>query len=210
LATVGNFSLTNPGFMGERGLSGVLAGNAEWVEITLCAALWLFILLTLWRGRAAWRRFIVPVVWIGLYLSPIFLIRNHQVYYHQEPLVGLALLIGIALDQARRRWLQTAWFIVIALVAVNGFISNRRSYYYWEGTADRAEIVKPIVEAYKGNPPKAIVFASPPEYHDFWSYTIGGALVPHLLKSPDTRVDIVNYGDKTDPDAPVYFLPEKF
>ncbi|MFL6273945.1 MAG: hypothetical protein ACJ74G_01960, partial [Blastocatellia bacterium] len=90
LATVGNFSLTNPGFMGERGLSGVLAGNAEWVEITLCAALWLFILLTLWRGRAAWRRFIVPVVWIGLYLSPIFLIRNHQVYYHQEPLVGLA------------------------------------------------------------------------------------------------------------------------
>lgn len=209
LATVGNFSLTNPGFMGERGLSGVLAGNSEAVEFALCGGLWLLIIYTLWRGRDAWRLSIVPVVWIGLYLFPYFLIRNHQVYYHQESLIGVVLLVGICLDRAGRPLLVT-WSIAVALVAINGFISNQRSYYYWQGTADRAEIVKPIVASQKSNPPKLIVFVTSPELRDFWTFAIGGPMVPHLLGSPDTLVDVVDSSGQISPEAQVYRLPEHF
>lgn len=207
LATVGNFSLTNPGFMGERGLSGVLAGNSKAVEFALCAGLWLLIVYTLWRGGASWRLLIVPVVWIGLYLFPYFLIRNHQVYYHQESLVGVVLLVGICLDRARRPLLMT-WLVVVGLIEINGFISNRRSYYYWQETADRAQIVKPIVESEKGNPPKHIVFVSSPALRGFWTFAIGDRLVPQLLGSPDTRVDVVDSAGQIDPDAQVYHLPD--
>jgi uncharacterized membrane protein YqhA len=207
LATVGNFSLTDPGFMGERGLSSVLAGNSRAVEFALCAALWLLILFTLWRGRSAWRLLIVPLVWVGLYLSPTFLIRNHQVYYHQEPLAGVALLVGICLDRAKRP-LLTAWAVVVALIAINGFISNRRSYYTWEYCANRAEVVKPIVAAQKNDPPKSIVFVTSPESSGFWTFDLGGAFVPHLLGSPDTRVYVVSSTATVDPEAQVYHLPD--
>jgi len=206
-ATVGNFSLTNAGSMGERGLSGVLAGNSRAVELGLCVALWLLILLTLWQARASWRLLIVPVVWIGLYLFPLFLIRNHQVYYHQDPLVGLALLIGIGLDRASRRLMMT-WYVVIALIAINAFISNRRSYYDWEYVADRAEIVRPIVASLKDNPPKSIVFVTSPQQLGFWAFTIGGPLVPQLLGSPDTSVKVVDSASSLSPDAFVYRLPD--
>ncbi|MEK6325019.1 MAG: hypothetical protein AABN33_25550 [Acidobacteriota bacterium] len=203
--TVGNFSLGSPSSMGERGLGGVLAGNSQAVEFALCAGLWLLIVYTLWRGRSSWRLLIVPVVWIGLYLSPIFLIRNHQVYYYQEPLVGVALMVGICLDQARRA-LLTTWGVAVALIATNGFISNQRSYYAWQHTADRAEVVKPIVATQKCNPPKSIVFVTSPELRDFWTFAIGGPIVPQLLGSPDTRVDVVDSARPTGPDAQVYNL----
>lgn len=209
LATVGNFSLTNPSRMGAPGLSGVLAGNSRAVELGLCAALWLLILLTFWQGRASWRLLIVPAVWMGLYLVPLFLIQNHQVYYHQEPLVGLSLLVGICLDRVSRRLMMT-WLVVVALIAVNGFISNRRSYYDWEYVADRAEIVKPIVASLKENPPKSIIFVTSPQQRDFWLFTVGGPLVPHLLGSPDTQVEVVDSSSPISPDAQVYHLPEAF
>lgn len=209
LATVGNFSLSNPGFMGERGLTGVLADNSKVVEFALCGALWLFILYVCWQARQRWRLLLVPLVWIGLYLFPIFLIRNHQVYYHQEPLVGVALLIGMSLDRAKRS-LIISWNIVIVLIAVNGFISNQRSYYYWQGTADRAEaVVKPIVAAHASNPPRAIVFVTTtPEMRDFWLFAIGGPLIPHLLGSPGTAVDVVDSTSQIRSDAQVYYLPQ--
>jgi hypothetical protein len=207
LATAGNLSVTNPGAMGARGLSGVLAGNSKIVEWGLCLALWLLILFTLWLGRASLRLFIVPVVWIGLYLFPLFLIRNHQVYYHQEPLVGLVLLLGICLDLVSRRLIMT-WFVVVALVAINGFISNRRSFYDWEYVAQRAEIVKPIVASLKDTPPRAIVFVTSPRLREFWTFTVGGPLVPHLLGSPDISVSVVDSENSLRTDARAYRLPD--
>jgi hypothetical protein len=207
LATVGNFSLTDPGAMGARGMSGVLAGDSEAVEIASGAGLWLLIIHTLWRARSRWRLLIVPVVWICSYLFPVFLIRNHQVYYHQESLVGLALLVGICLDLAKPRLLVT-WYVVVALIATNGFISNRRSYYHWQFTAHRAEIVKPIVASHKDRPPKSIVFVTSPQSLEFWRFTIGGPLVPQLLGSPDTRVTVVDSAGPIMPGAQVYHLPQ--
>ena len=209
-ATAGNLTLTNPDFMGARGFTGLLARDSRLVEYLLCGALWLLIGFTIWKARSSWRLLIVPVVWIGLYLSPIFLIRNHQVYYHQEPLAGLALLLGICLDHVRRR-LVTTWLAVVALITVNGFISNRRSLYTWEWVADKtAAVVKPIVESERSNPPKTIVFVSAPKVRGFWTYALGGPLVPQLLRSPDSRVLIVESAGLAPADAHVYYLPEQF
>ena len=207
LATVGNFSLTDPSFMGEKGLSSALAGKSEILEISLCAATWLLILFTIWRARSSWRLLLVTAAWICFYLTPIFLIRNHQVYYHQEPLVGVVVLIGICLDGAKRP-LVVFWCLVVAMIGINAFISNRISYYAWQYTADRAEIVKPIVAEYKDHPPSQIVFVSAPKALGFWTFAIGGPLVPHLLGSADTRVEVVDPTAVISPDAQVYHLPE--
>ena len=190
LATVGNFSLTSPGAMGQSGLSGVLAGNSKAVEFTLCTALWLVMMYTVWQARSAWRLMIVPVVWIGLYLFPIFLIRNHQVYYYQEPLAGTVILIGICLTQAKNPPLKI-WFAVIGLIAINGFISNRRSYYDWQHAADRAEVVKPLLASQQGHPSKSILIIVAPEQRDFWFFALREPIVSHLLGSPTTQVKLV-------------------
>ncbi|HJW27957.1 MAG TPA: hypothetical protein VJ508_01775, partial [Saprospiraceae bacterium] len=208
LATAGNLSLTDRGVMGKKGLVSVLGRDSMALEFALCLALWILILFTLWLSRARWRLLIVPLVWIGLYLFPIFLIRNHQVYYYQEPLVGLALMMGISLDRAKRPLLM-AWFVVVAVIATNGFITNRTSYNAWQYTSDRAaEIVKPIVAAQKQDPPSSIVFVSSPALRDFWTFAIGGPLVPQLLGSPETKVSVVDSATQISPDAQVCYLPE--
>jgi hypothetical protein len=191
LATVGNFSLTSPGRMGQPGLTGVLAGNSKAVECALCMGLWLLIIYTVWKARSEWRVMIAPIAGIGLYLLPTFLIRNHQVYYYQEPLVGTVILIGICLDRVQRPPLKI-WFAVIALIAINGFISSRRSYYDWQFAADRAEVVKPLVASQKNNPPKSIVIVTPPEDRDFWFFTLREPMISHLLGSPATHVELVS------------------
>jgi hypothetical protein len=208
LATAGNFSLTQLSTMGNTGFSGLLAENSTTVEAALCAGLWLLILFTLWRGRSSGRLLVVPVVWIGLYLSPIFLIRNHQLWYYQEPLVGLALLIGICLERAKRP-LLTTWWIVVALIAINGFISNQRSHYGWQYAATQAEtIIKPILLSQKPNPAKSIVFVTTPGRRDYWDLVIGGPMIPQLLAAPDMTVDVVASDGQIRPGAQVYHLPD--
>jgi len=133
----------------------------------------------------------VPLVWIGLYLAPLFLIRNHQVYYYQEPLAGLVLLMGISLERASRSLLIT-WCVIVVLIAANGFVSNRRSRYDWQNWADRAETVKSLVASQKDNPPKSIILVTSAQQRDFWVFAVGEPLVSHLLGSPDTRVQIVD------------------
>jgi len=189
LATVGNFTVINPSSMGERGLSFVF--NSRVLEFGLVAVLWSIIVYTLWRARSSWRRLLVPLVWIGLYLAPLFLIRNHQVYYFQEPLAGLVLLLGISLERASRSLLVT-WSVIVVLIAANGFVSNKRSRYDWQKWADRAETVKSFVASQKSNPPKSIILVTPPQQRDFWVFGVGGPLIPQLLGSPDTRVEIVD------------------
>lgn len=191
LATVGNFSVTDPGTMGERGLSLLLTPNSRILEFVLIAALWIMIFYTLWMARSAWQKLLVPAVWIGLYLGPVFLVRNHQMYYYEEPLVGLVLLIGISLERAGRRLLAT-WAVIVVLIAMNGFLSNRSSYYHWQFAADQAEIVKPLVDSRKNNPPRSIVFLTPSGQIGSWTYAIREPLVPHLLGSPDTITKIVD------------------
>jgi hypothetical protein len=208
LATVGNLSLTNPSSMGEKGLAGLLVHDSNALEVGLWVALWVLIIFTLYCARSSWRLLTVAVVWTGSYLFPIFLIRNHQVYYHQEPLVGVVLLIGICLDRAKRT-LVTLWLVAIALIAGNGLISNQRSYYTWQYTADRAAaVVKPIVAAEADSPPKDITFVSSAASQGFWIFAIGGPLIPQLLRCSNTKVNVVDSSADIKPGAHVYYLPD--
>lgn len=180
LATVGNLTLTNPGQMGKSGLSGLLTGGSTAIEAILCTALWGLILLTLWQGLSAGRRLILPAIWIALYLSPIFLIRNHQVYYYQDSLLGFVLLIGICLDRVRLP-LVVVWCLVVAVVGINGFVSNRRSYYDWQYSADYVEQLKPKFEDWRrNNPPASVTYVSPPELIDLTRWTLEDPLTQHL------------------------------
>jgi hypothetical protein len=194
LATVGNFSLTNPALIGSRGITGLLSNDSDVAEYVSCALLYLLIAVTLWIAREKWRVLLVPVLWTVLYLSPIFLIRNHQVYYHQEPLVGIVLLLGVALNRAGNK-LLLVWSLVIGLIAINGLVSNLRSYYPWQFCADQAQVVKPIVEANRANPPSQIILRTSPERRTFWNYTVGYELIPHLLGSSETEVLVVDADD---------------
>ena len=207
IASIGNFSLTRVQSMGARGLSGLLAEDSTAVELTLCVGLWLLIFFTVWQARSCWRVLIVPLVWIGLYLSPILLIRNHNIWYYQEPVVGMALLIGLCLAQAKRALVAT-WSVVVVLIAINGFVSNRRSDYDWQGAANQAEaIVKSIMKSQAGTRPKSIVFVTTPGSLDYWDVVVGGAMVPEILRSPETTVDIVTDERRIPPGGLVYHLP---
>jgi hypothetical protein len=206
-ATVGNLSLTRPQTMGVEGVSYVFGENSKIVECALCVSLWLWIIFTVWRARSSWPLLIVPLAWVILYLSPIFLIRNQNLWYHQEPLVGMALLIGICLERARRPLLMT-WFIVVALIAVNGFISNRRSHYDWQDAANNAKsIVKSIMAAQERRPTKAIVFVTTSGARGYWDILMGGPMLPQLLGRPDITVDVVDHDDQISPDAQIYHVP---
>ena len=199
LATVGNFSLTNPGRMGASGLSGLLTGGSTAIEAILCASLWGLILFTLWQGRSAGRLLILPAVWIALYVSPIFLIRNHQVYYYQDSLVGLVLMIGICLDRVRRP-LVAVWCFVVAAVAINGFVANRRSYYDWQYAADYVEQLRPKFEEWRSNPPTSVTYVSPPEWIDLTRWTLGDPLTQHLTGRP-ISVHIIRSTEQVPPDS---------
>ena len=199
LATVGNFSLTNPGSMGKPGLSGLLAGGSTAIEAILCAALWGLILITLWHGQSAGRRLILPAVWIALYISPILLIRNHQVYYYQDSLVGLVLLIGICLERVRRP-LVAVWCFVVAVVAINGFVANRRSYYDWQYAADYVEQVRPKFEEWRNNPPASVTYVSPPGLIDLTRWAVGDPLTQHLTGRP-ISVRIIESFEQVPPDS---------
>jgi hypothetical protein len=199
LATVGNFALTDSGAMGNPGLTGVFARDSTAIEATLCAALWALILFTMWRGRSAWRFLILPVVLIPLYLSPTFLIRNHQIHYYQESLVAMALLIGICLDRSRPL-LLTVWFLVVVLVAANGFVANRRSYYNWQYSADFVEKLKPRFEEWQSNPPASVTFVSPPEFIGLARWALRNPLTQQLTGHPIT-VRIVQSGEPISPDS---------
>jgi hypothetical protein len=151
---------------------------------------------------------VVPAVWVGVFLFPIMLIRNHQVYYYQESLVGTVLLVGVCLDRAERP-LLIAWALVVALIGLSGFITNRRSYYAWEYTADQAKVVLPIVESNKDNPPQTMTFVTSTARRPFWVFAIGGPFVPHLLGSPDTVVRIVDSASSVEAGEQVHQLADR-
>jgi hypothetical protein len=121
----------------------------------------------------------------------------------------VALLIGLSLERTKRPLLIT-WSVVVTLIAINGFISNRRSDYDWQVAANRAEtVVKSIVAFQKRHPTKSIIcVTTTPGTFGYWDIVIGGPMIPLVLGSPDMTVSIVEADDQAHPDAEVYHLPE--
>jgi hypothetical protein len=95
-ATIGNLAFWRDGTDGAAGLSTALAPALPYPysetagEATQLVALLALIAATVWTGRRARWRLLVPGVWMAAYLAPTMITRNLQLYYYQEPLVGLA------------------------------------------------------------------------------------------------------------------------
>jgi len=137
--------------------------------------------------------FLFPTAWLVIYLIPISLIRNRQMYYMQDLLPGLAILLALSLDRVGPRW-RRAWWVAWVVVAVNGLISNYTSsgLYHWQFTAQRTQRAYEAVRAASsGRPLRSVVFIT--QSKPFWQWALSDPLLPYLLGQDDLQVHIVDY-----------------
>src|SRR5579884_1865393 len=203
LGTLGNLSL-DPGTTGGSGLGGWTAshllGSSVWAtvgEALLFAPLVALLATTLWAGRGARWRLLLPLVWIAAYFGPTLITRNIQMYYLYEVLAGAAVLLALCLDQADRR-LRAAWAAALLVIALNGLVSNYTSLYTWQFVANAAQQVQqPLLVAHHGEPLQSVTFIT--RSRPFWEWTLTkdgkGPMVPELLHRPDLQVRFLDYAD---------------
>lgn len=215
-STMGNFTLTDPGVVGNGGLGKWVSSAfpalqlGDRIEVLLYAGLMGLILVTFVIGRRAGWKLLFPAAWVVLYFAPTLLTRNQQIYYYHESLAGMAVLLGMCLDPARlgsprgqHAWggsgpLLKVWTLALVIVCINGMVSNYTSLYNWQGAAKMVQTMqKPVLEAHRGEHLDAITFvtASPP----FWRWALtanySAPLIPELMGLPALRVNVISYAD---------------
>lgn len=215
-STMGNFSLTDPGVVGNGGL-GTWVSSAfpalhlgDRIEVLLYAGLMGLILVTFVIGRRAGWKLLFPAAWVVLYFAPTLLTRNQQIYYYHESLAGMAVLLGMCLDPARlgsprgrhawggSRPLLKVWTLALVIVCINGMVSNYTSLYNWQGAAKMVQTMqKPVLEAHRGEHLDAITFvtASPPIWRWALTANYSAPLIPELMGLPALRVNVISYAD---------------
>ena len=202
--TLPNLSLIDNGTTGAMGL-GALVGpyipvamrSVSVVDGALGIAFLLLGILTCIYARPSGWRWMFPAIWIAAYWGPTLLVRNVQMYYMYEALAGVAILLGMCLDGARRH-LRQAWLVAVVVIAVNGIVSNYRSLYYWQRTANAAqEVSRAVLQRYSGQPLDAITFVTAAPA--FWQFALTadgkGPLLPTLLGRPALEVQVVDFGE---------------
>jgi hypothetical protein len=123
------------------------------------------------------------------------LVRNVSIYYYYEPLAGAAMLVGLCLNYDRKS-LLLAWGLALALIGVNGALSNYNPEYHWSYTAGKTEMVqRTLVEAFRGQPIKSVTFAS--SSSPFWQYALTsdgkGPMLEELMNLPELKVRFIDY-----------------
>jgi hypothetical protein len=204
LGTLGNLSFGDYGTTGASGLgrwlTGGLPDSAWWAnrgDVVMGAAFVALLGLTLWWGRRAGWTLLFPLVWVVAYFGPTLLTRNLQMYYLYEALAGAAVLLALCLDRADRR-LRAGWAVALAVIALNGLVSNYTSLYTWQFVANAAEQAnQPVVVAHRGEPVESVTFIT--RSRPFWEWTLTkdgkGPMLPELLGRPGLEVDFVDYDD---------------
>ncbi|HLH26563.1 MAG TPA: hypothetical protein VK066_28920, partial [Chloroflexota bacterium] len=98
-STMANLSYGRSDVTGAGGLSVAvgwlptrLRAAAPWVDHALLGGFLVLTAITLWAGRGARWRLLLPLVWIAAYFGPTLLTRNIQMYYLYEVLAGAAVL----------------------------------------------------------------------------------------------------------------------
>ncbi|MCS7312994.1 MAG: hypothetical protein NZ742_08805 [Acidobacteria bacterium] len=201
VAAGANVSWTDDGAMGAPGLGRWLAFrlSSETVPVAfgdillggawggLCAAL---IVSALRRG--AGRSLLFPLSWVVLYFLPTVLTQNRQIYYMQESLAGLAVLLAIGLDHAGP-YLRRLWGGALVVTAVNGLVSNYTSSYHWQFAARQVERAYQAVRAsYTDRPPRSVTLATRSKSFWYWAL-LAGPVLPYVLHQDDLVVRVVDY-----------------
>jgi hypothetical protein len=174
-----------------------LAGSTgRWLEIAFYVALWGLVLATIargWRGQGA--RLLFPVAWLLAFLGPSLATRAVHIYYFYESLAGAAILLGLALAQARWRLLG-AWGVAIVAIAWLGWASNRTSDYHWRFGAEQAERLRqPVIERYRDQPLESLLLVTDGTLR-FWHFVLQQPFLPVMIGRPELQVAII---DSTSP-----------
>ena len=154
---------------------------------------------TMFQGwRRDWR-LLIPLVWIGSFIGPTFLIGQNQIYYIYESMAGLAMLLAMSLDGVGRRsgTVFGLWVGVLLLTGWSGFIHGQSvDSYAWRGCTDDAErLYELLSDQEKSRVDAVFVVVSDPQRAINWSYCVGaknGPMLPYLLGDADLTVE---FGD---------------
>jgi hypothetical protein len=191
-----NLSFINRAATGESGFTPAMVQHLglssrfnylDWGLLLACSALFA---ITLILARREWHRWVLPIIWAVAYYSPTFLIRNLQVYYIQESLAALAVLVGVCLDRAPRR-LMICWSIAIVMAGVNGVFSNYRSSYFWQDGASVAQrVYSDLLEARTEQRLDRVTIVT--SRVPLVSWALIDPFLQELLMRPDLRVRVVD------------------
>ena len=166
----------------------------SWGDAFLGAGFLLLLGVTAWKARPIGKIVLVPLVWMAAYCGPTLLTRNEQMYYFYEATAAVAVLVGLLLDRSSRT-LRRIWWACIVLIALNGVISNYRSYYGWQFVSDKArDGIQPVINAAQHHSLTSVSFIT--SNRSFWGFALGSPsypLLPTLCRQPNLQVRWLTY-----------------
>ncbi|HEX7707404.1 MAG TPA: hypothetical protein VF701_13190 [Thermoanaerobaculia bacterium] len=193
--TLANLSLFEAeGRTGARGLTRLVwpddSRGGRRAEAIVLLAFLAFVGALTWRARPPLALIVFCVAWGGLFFSPTMLGRNEQLYYHNDLVAAVAVLLGAAAAVA---WRPVVVAILVVL-ALNAEVSQRSMRYSWYDLSEALRPLDGIVERYRTAPITSIVFVTddPP----LWNFALrADGLAPFvqtLAGKPELEVRVVD------------------
>jgi hypothetical protein len=193
--TLANLSLfETEGRTGARGLTRLVwpddSRDGRVAEAIFLLALLVLFGALVWRARPPLALIVFCAAWGGLFFSPTLLGRNEQLYYHNDLVAAVAVLLGAAAGSVRRP-------VVVAVLvglALNAEISQRSMRYGWYDLSEALRPLDGIVERYRTATITSIVFVTDdPALWDFALRADGLApFVQTLADRPELQVRVVD------------------
>ena len=190
--SLSNISLIEPGATGVGGIGFLLQSqfpNQGWVRcidpvIAFLVPLFFILLIFQTNNR---RRLVFPLLWAAASFVIHLTTRNLQLYYTYDLLLAASLVLVITLQDSGRV-LRAAAVLIVLVAFTNSKISNQYSTYNWQYVAQHSEdVVKEVKVHCKEDPVSKLIFIT--QDKSFWSYTLGGGMIPELVKEPEMEVD---------------------
>ena len=187
--TLANLSLfETEGRTGARGLTRLAwpddSRSGRLAEGVVLVAFFVFAVAMVVRARPSRALVVFCVAWGMLFFAPTLLGRNEQLYYHNDLVAAVAVLLG-----ASAVWRRLA-IAVLLVLALNAEVSQRSMRYTWY---ELSEALRPL-ERYRGVDAESIVFLTNDVPTWDFALTAGGhaPFVPTVLRKPELKVRVTD------------------
>lgn len=194
-----------------------------WIFFAICISLTIITTIAAMRSNR-WAP--LGLIWPAALIGPPLLVANLQAYYAYEPAAFAAIALAMLLTKADpgRRYLVSAWAVLIALMAgVHAFSGARATSFAWGAHAAAVGALnRDVLSKHRGEPLTRLTLITPDtDMALFWRYLTDPpeltrqALITELLRSDHQMVvaieaiaaDAPNVALMPNrPDAPVYAL----
>ncbi|HEY4248074.1 MAG TPA: hypothetical protein VGM64_14580 [Lacunisphaera sp.] len=189
---------------GSTGSSGLSTWFASWLQtpnvtsftLVYCGICGLAFCVLFWKGRKAGAKLLFPSIWSAAYLAPTLLVKNVNVYYHWEPMMGVAVLLTLLMDAAGSKFSCAIGLPFLALIGISGYLSNESPSYHWAFISRRTAMVEnAIVEPYRNAPLSGITFVAQANQLLFWRFSLADPMMQQLLHKPALEIRYSTYAD---------------